>query len=218
MSQDFSQNTQHGFRQSYLTGTDHWSQTPYTKEVLDFARKLPHKGMVLDLGSGRGEWAFTLADLGMKVIGLDFIEELTHKNNELVKERGYAGKLAFKTGNILNIPFQDQTFDAVVDIGTLQHQNPNNWENYKKEILRVLKHRGIIFLVQLSRHTQLFLTFRPSESTTGNAEFYELPYHFFDKKEFEDIFGREFSIIQSEVHTFPEAGNHSYIFTLLQKK
>lgn len=218
MSQDVSTTHKESFLQSYATGTDHWSHTPYTKEVLDFARKLPHKGMVLDLGSGRGEWTFALADLGMKVIGLDFIEELTHKNNELVKERGYGGRLAFKTGDLFDIPFQDQTFDAVVDIGTLQHQNPNDWYTYKDEVVRVLKDRGMLLLVQLSRHTELFLTFRPAESDTGNVELYGLPYHFFHRKEFEDIFGQDFSIIQSEVHTFPEAGNHSYIFTLLQKK
>lgn len=206
------------FTHAYQTGSDTWTHNRYTEEVLSFFRRLPHKGMVLDLGSGRGEWSFLLADLGMKVVGLDFIEDLTEKNNEKVKERGYGGRVGFKTGNVLSLPFVEEGFESVVDIGTLQHIHPKDWGTYAEEVFRVLKPKGFLLLVELSRQTEQFLSFKPNQETTGNFEYEGLLYHFFDKREIEDVFSFGFSIIKSEVHTFPEIDNHKYIFTLLQKK
>lgn len=206
------------FEQSYHTGADIWTNHNYTQEILNFVRMLPHKGTVLDLGSGRGHTSFLLADLGMKVIGLDYIEDLTRKNNESVKENGYTGKVAFKTGDILSIPFQEESFDSVVDIATLQHIHPKDWPLYADEVFKVLKPGGFLFLAELSKKTEMFLNFEPVKETTGNFEYEGLLYHFFERKEIEEIFSFGFSIIKSEVHTFPEINNHRYIFTLLQKK
>ncbi len=206
------------FHQAYQTGTDTWGDNTYTEEILDFIRMLPHKGFVLDLGSGRGEWSFLMADIGMKVIGLDYIEELTEKNNEKVRERGYAGRVAFMAGDVFDIPLKEETFDSVVDIGTLQHIHPKDWERYEGEVFRVLKPGGFILLVELSRQTEQFLNWKPNQETTGNFENHGLTYHFFDKKEIEEVFGNNFKIIKSEIHTFPEMENRRYIFTLLQKK
>ncbi len=206
------------FQQSYTAGSDVWSDYAYTQEVLNFARLLPHKSMVLDLGSGRGHFSYLLADLGMKVIGLDYIEELKEKNNQFVKEHGYAGRVAFMTGDVLSLPLKEESFDVVTDFGTLQHILPEDWPDYEMEVFRVLKPGGFLLLVELSRQTEHFLNFEPSASTTGNLEAYGLHHHFFDRKEIEDIFGANFSIIKSEVHTFPTMNNHRFIFTLLQKK
>lgn len=206
------------FRQSYASGTDLWTHYNYTIQFLNFARMLPHKGTVLDLGSGRGHMSFVLADLGMKVIGLDFVDEITQKNNEFVKEHGYAGKVAFKTGDVLSVPFQEETFDSVIDIGTLHHIHPKDWPIYADEVFKVLKPGGFLLLVELSRKTEKFLHFTPSDEITGTIEYEKVLYHFFEKKEIEEIFGFGFSIIKNEIHTFPEINNHSYIFLLLQKK
>jgi ubiquinone/menaquinone biosynthesis C-methylase UbiE len=206
------------FEQAYKTGSDIWTNNNYTQEFLHFARMLPHKGMVLDVGSGRGHMSFLLADLGMKVIGLDYIEELTRKNNELVKEQGYAGNVAFKTGDILSLPFQEESFDVVVDVETLQHIHPKDWQTYADEIFKVLKPGGFLLLVELSKKTENFLGFEPIKETTGNFEYEGLLYHFFDRREYEEMFGYGFSIIKSLIHTFPKINNHRYIFTLLQKK
>lgn len=206
------------FEKTYQTGSDIWTNNAYTQELLKFARMLPHKGTVLDLGSGRGHISFLLADIGMKVIGLDYVSELAKKNNEVVKEHGYAGKVAFKTGDILSIPFQEESFDSVIDIGTLHHIHPTRWQKYAEEVFRVLKPGGFLFLAELSRKTEKFLNFEPSKETTGNFEYEGLLYHFFEKKELEEMFNFGFSFIKSEIHTFPAINNQRYIFYLLQKK
>lgn len=206
------------FQRSYRTGTDTWSDHRYTKEIMDFVRLLPHKSTVLDLGSGRGHWSFMMADLGMKVIGLDFIEELADRNNREVKNQGYAGHVAFMGGDLFDIPLQEETIDVVTDFGTLQHIHPEDWQEYQIEVSRVLKSGGFLLLAQLSRQTEIFFDFQPNKSVTGNYDLDGLHYHFFDKKEIEDIFKPYYEIVRSEVHTFPELRNHRYIFTLLKKK
>jgi len=206
------------FQRSYATGTDSWSDHRYTKEILDFVRLLPHKATVLDLGSGRGHWAFAMADLGMKVIGLDYVEELADRNNGEVKNQGYAGHVAFMSGDLFDIPLQEETIDVVTDFGTLQHIDTEDWQDYQIEVSRVLKSGGFLLLVQLSRQTEQFFDFHPNTSTTGNFNLHGLRYHFFDRKEIEDVFKPGYEIIRSEVHTFPEMHNHRYIFTLLKKK
>jgi SAM-dependent methyltransferase len=214
---DYSSHKQY-FEQAYRAGSDIWTHHNFTHQILLFAKYLPHKGMVLDLGSGRGQASFLCADLGMKAIGLDFVEELTEKNNQFSKEHGYAGKVAFKTGNVLSIPFQEESFDSVVDICTFQHIFPKDWHVYAEEVFKVLKPGGFLFLVELSRQTEHFLSFEPSQETTGNFESEGLLYHFFDKREIEEIFSFGFSLIKNEVHSFPEINNQKYIFCLLKKK
>lgn len=214
---DYSSHKEY-FTQSYTNGTDIWTHNNYTVQLLNFIKSLPHKGTVLELGSGRGHTAYILADLGMKVIGLDFVDEITKKNNEFVREHGYGGKVAFKTGDVLAIPFQEETFDTVVDIGTFHHIHPKDWSIYAEEVFKVLKPGGFLLLVELSRKTDKFLHFTPSDEVTGTIEYEKVLYHFFERKEFEEIFSFGFSIIKSEVHTFPSINNHSYIFTLFKKK
>jgi len=206
------------FKQAYKTGTDIWSENNYTQEILSFARLLPHKGTVLDLGSGRGHFSFLMADLGMKVIGLDYIEDLKNHNNENVKTRGYVGSVAFMAGDVLDIPLQENTVDAVTDFGTFQHIHPKDWEKYEMEVSRVLKPNGVLLLVELSRKTEQFLNFKPNESETGNLDTYGQHYHFFDQKEIQEIFGQGYETIKSKTHTFHEMNNLTYLFTLLKKK
>lgn len=206
------------FKEAYATGTDKWSNNTYVQEGISFLQRLPHNTTVLDIGSGRGNWAYTMADLGMKVIGLDYIPELIERNNADVKLRGYAGRVAFMAGDVFNIPLQDKTIDIVTDFNTLQHIHPNDWNLYTQEVLRVLKPGGFILLVQLSKMTETFINFEPRASKTGNFEIHGFHYHFFTKEEFQDMFGEHCSIVRSEVHTFPHMDNHRYIFTLLQKK
>lgn len=217
MKEKYSSHKEH-FQRSYKTGSDTWTDHAYTQHILNFIRLLPHKSMALDLGSGRGHWAYTMADLGMKVIGLDFVEELTDKNNKELQERGYGGHVAFMSGDVFDIPLKEETVDVVTDIETLQHILPEDWQDYVLEVDRVLKPGGFVFLVQLSKQTEQFLDFEPDKSTTGNYSIYELHYHFFERAEIEEMFGTNYSVIRSEVHTFPEIHNHKYMFTLLKKK
>jgi len=71
------------------------------------------KAKVLDIGTGPGIIALLLADMGHSVTGMDLSEDM------LKKARENAGRLnlqvQFKQGDAENIPFEDGSFDAVVN-------------------------------------------------------------------------------------------------------
>ncbi len=68
---------------------------------------------VLDIGTGPGIVAFLLADMGHTVTGVDQSEEM------LKKARENAARLKlpveFRQGDAENLPFEDESFDAVIN-------------------------------------------------------------------------------------------------------
>jgi 2-polyprenyl-3-methyl-5-hydroxy-6-metoxy-1,4-benzoquinol methylase len=72
------------FETAYNTGSDTWTNSTVPESSKQFIEKLPSKAMVLDIGSGRGRFPFTLAENGFRVIGLEYVASLVKKNNEEV--------------------------------------------------------------------------------------------------------------------------------------
>jgi len=83
---------------------------------------------VLDMGCGSGRYSIALKKLGAKkVIGVDI------GNGKKFKYKG----IEYKKGNVLNLPFKDNTFDFVFCNGVLHHTKDT--EKGIKELFRVLK-------------------------------------------------------------------------------
>jgi 2-polyprenyl-3-methyl-5-hydroxy-6-metoxy-1,4-benzoquinol methylase len=83
------------FTRAYTTGTDLWSQLPVASLRNEFIAGLPQNALVLDVGAGRGLWARTLVESGVRVIGIDYVETIVaHVNNEL-KDRGWESRARF---------------------------------------------------------------------------------------------------------------------------
>lgn len=78
----------------------------------------PHEGMkVLDIGSGSGETVLAIAEkVGRtgKSVGVDFSPEGIKLARQQAKERGLEGVAEFHQANAVELPFPDNTFDAVV--------------------------------------------------------------------------------------------------------
>jgi ubiquinone/menaquinone biosynthesis C-methylase UbiE len=202
---DYSQQRKF-FETSYNTGTDHWSRVDIDNDVLDeLTKKLSTNAFVLDVGSGRGKIPFVLAEKGFRVIGLDYIKSIVQKNNEEVKNKKLGEKLRFIEGDIFDIPLSENSFDAVVDIGLLQHIDPEDWQDYRSEVMRVLKSKGYFLVVALLNETEKFMTWFPSTDPYGDYERDGVFYHFFDEDElmilFEDVTNLvSYKTIRSEVH------------------
>lgn len=206
------------FETAYRTGTDIWSQIPYAQKGGLLLEKLSSGAMILDIGSGRGTFAFHLAKLGFKVIGLEYVKQIVEVANAEVKNLGLQGKVAFMHGNALEIPLADASFDAVTDFGLLHHLHNEDYEKYKNEVNRVLKPGGYYLNVSLSKQTKTFFEFSPKASADGEFEKEGLHYKFFSDEEIANIFESNFKIISQKVETIPDHNNWSYISTLLQKK
>ncbi len=98
---------------------------------------------VLDLGCGAGNVSFYLNRDGMfEVCGID----ITDSYIKFCKQRAKKEKvdIEFKTYNGKIIPYDDESFDAVVSSEVIEHvEKP---KQYLQEINRVLKDDGILFL------------------------------------------------------------------------
>jgi ubiquinone/menaquinone biosynthesis C-methylase UbiE len=87
------------------------------QEVVDRATKLaPIAGRVLDVGTGFGMLATTLAQKNpeVEIIGLDVSEQIIEAGRTLVEGRGLAKRVSFEKADAKEMPFPEGFFDAVI--------------------------------------------------------------------------------------------------------
>lgn len=204
------------FETAYRTGTDIWTHKIYQSKVFDFLKMIPKESIILDLGTGRGRFPFLMAEMGMKVIGVDYITDLIKINNKEVKAKGFEGRMRFIEGDVFDIPLADNTIDTVTDFGLLQHLYKEDWQKYSSEINRVLKTDGHVLIVALSKETPKFYDFSPKDSTDSEIEKYGAHYNFFTEEDLKNIFGENFSIIKSEI-LFLQKEGEAFLVLLLKK-
>jgi ubiquinone/menaquinone biosynthesis C-methylase UbiE len=85
--------------------------------------------------------------------------ERAYRNAEI---EGVKGKVEFKFGNVLQIPFNDDVFDIVTCSSVLNnlHEEKNRIKALN-EIFRVLKPRGKCMLLEPLRNFRMFCAFTP---------------------------------------------------------
>ncbi len=210
------------FEQAYRTGSDIWSMIPYYYTGMSMFPELPADSLVLDIGSGRGAWLRKLVERNYRVLGIDYVQQIVDKANRELKEHGLGSRARFVVGNALDIPFTDESFDAVTDIGLLQHLQQHEWRQYAQEVVRVLRTGGYYLNVSLSRATPRFLGFQPSLSLHGDFQKWGVSYYFFKESEIADIFGSHFDIVQQKIEQFEARSDPgdsvALVFTLMRKK
>jgi demethylmenaquinone methyltransferase/2-methoxy-6-polyprenyl-1,4-benzoquinol methylase len=100
----------------------------------------------LDLCCGTGDIAFNLQRAGAEVVGLDFTPAML----ELARRRGGAGPAPkFLTGDVMNLPFTDHSFD-IVTIG-YGLRNLESWERGLEEMARVARPGGRLLILEFGK-------------------------------------------------------------------
>ncbi len=143
--------------------------------ITKFTNELPDEASVLDAGCGPGRDANILNEQGLRVTGLDLSAGL------LKFARQKYPNVDFIEGNLLSLPFNDESFDGVWSNTSLLHLE--TVEDVKKalsEMSRVLKPSGVIHVVvksqtgenktavvsdKLSGHDRFFRYFKTDEIT-----------------------------------------------------
>lgn len=117
------------------------------EDIPRIVKLLKKKGVknVLDLGCGSGRHTVYLAKHGFKVYGIDIAPKGIKIAKDWLKEEKVKADL--KIGSIYRkLPYQDNFFDAVISTQTIHHERIKNVRKAIKEVERVLKPKGLLFV------------------------------------------------------------------------
>ncbi|MFF2887194.1 class I SAM-dependent methyltransferase [Paenibacillus sp. NPDC057967] len=111
---------------------------------------LPEQACVLDIGCGMGRHSLALSEAGFDVTGVDLSDALLQEAREHDRE----GRVAWKHGDMRELPFADGTFDATFNLFTsfgyfsLEEDN----KSVLRQIRRVLRKGGSFLIDYLNPH------------------------------------------------------------------
>lgn len=143
---------------------------------------LPTSGAILDNGAGPGKYSMELAKLGYNITLTDLTPKFVHlaaeKSEELGLSERFSGFHVLNAENLIGI--EDNTFDASLMLGPLYHiQDENGRINAVKELFRVTKPKGIVFVAFRSRINHVLDSllrpenWKPNNSIDNIQEFME---------------------------------------------
>jgi len=109
---------------------------------------------ILDAGCGGGRYSVAWRLLGAgKVVGLDASEIGIADARKRVSEANVES-VEFEQGNVLELPYADNSFDVVFSNGVLHHTT--DWQRGINELVRVLKPGGLGWLYLIENPGGLF--------------------------------------------------------------
>lgn len=121
----------------------------WRKKAINFLKPLRPQ-FILDVATGTGDFAVQALSINPeKVTGMDISAGMLEVGKKKIKKLGYENKIELLKGDSENIPFGENTFNAVtVAFGV---RNFENLEKGLQEIYRVLKPGGMVVILEFSR-------------------------------------------------------------------
>jgi len=122
----------------------------WRRKTIQVVKKNGRIEHLLDIATGTGDLAFEAIEQGIpNVTGLDLSPGMLEVAKEKSDKHNLNDKVEFIEGDSENLPFEDNTFDAVtVGYGV---RNFEDMEKGIREILRVLKPNGRLVVLELSK-------------------------------------------------------------------
>jgi ubiquinone/menaquinone biosynthesis C-methylase UbiE len=115
-------------------------------EMPNIAQQFQEHGVkhVLDHGCGSGRHTVFLAQHGFEVCGLDIAP--TGLQTTIQKLAVLGPSTNTTLADILHLPFQNHSFDAIISIRVIHHNRIAVIQQYVKEMWRVLRPQGLIWV------------------------------------------------------------------------
>ncbi|MFA6183810.1 MAG: class I SAM-dependent methyltransferase [Parcubacteria group bacterium] len=135
----------------------------------DFLKLIPKNGLALDVGCAGGRDSKRLVKAGLRVVGIDVVDVFLKYAKENVPEA------KFKKMDVTKLNFSDDTFDVVLANAILLHLRKKDVSVVLKNLYRVLKVGGKIFIGvkqgkgisyktdKLSNEKRMFIYYEESE-------------------------------------------------------
>lgn len=120
-------------------------------------KKHPPANPILDLGCGSGDLSIHLAQLGYRVLGIDFvpsaIDAARKKAESLASET--AGRVSFQVADALQPSLLQQTFGAVMDSGFYHLFSLEQCDRLVDEVGSILNPNGCFYLHEFAIDLQV---------------------------------------------------------------
>jgi len=108
---------------------------------------------ILDLGCGSGRHTVCLAKQNFDVYGFDIAEKGIKLAKAWLKKEHL--KVYFKVGDIYKkLPYDDNSFDAIISVQVLQHGTLNQIKLAIEEIKRILRPKDLLFVTLSGRYSK----------------------------------------------------------------
>jgi len=121
----------------YHSRSRQWKGIVTTKVPFPFGKG----DRILDIGCGNGKTSASLIEMGCEVIGIDISEAAVE-----ACKRTFGDRMTVKCASADNIPLDDGIVDGVAMVHILEHLTDEELEAALKEVYRVLKKDGRVFV------------------------------------------------------------------------
>ena len=145
------------FEERYQNEETPWTQhppEPMVDRFLDMLSEEMPDARILDIGCGDGWLSLKAAERGFYVWGIDSSETAIEKARAEAEKRGLSDHVEFHVGDALDLPFEAEMFDAMLDRGLFHHILPENRGLYFASVLRVLKPEALAYLSVFSTRSE----------------------------------------------------------------
>lgn len=192
--------------ESAYAGKPPWETGKPSEPIVSVADQIA--GPVLDAGCGTGENALFLAARGLRVTGVDFVEEAIRGARAKAAERGLSPEFLVK--DALTLGDWGERFASVVDSGLFHVFSDEDRARYVAGLARVLAPGGRLFLITFSDE-------EPGTQGPRRVSRQELYDAFADGWEVESVRPSRFEVDPTSDITFSEGGPKTW-FAIIRRR
>ncbi len=169
--------------------------------ALNFYKRNRSEVRILEVGCGTGSNIWYMGREGFATYGIDGSKTAIDIAKKRMKdELGEEANVNLTVGDIIQLPYEDGFFDAVVDLECIYANNLGNSKKIIEEIHRVLKPGGMFYSLSFSETMSIGKT----QTTLAPNEYVDISdgplsgkgfVRLIDKKGIENLYGNSFTIL-----------------------